>query len=161
MANWKVTSGVDAWNAHKNWFAEHKGDYTEVLRDMIEFGAQTPADLYAHLEGRRREFRYQLDTLLSRVDMLLCPVMPEPVSTLAQYNTALLDDAESQETMAYTLPFTFSGHPALTLPGEWPTDGSMPIGHQLIGRSMGELDLLRAGLVYQRASTWVDVHPEL
>ena len=161
LANWKVTSGVDAWNAHKSWFAEHKDDYTEVLRDMIEFGAQTPADLYAQLEGRRREFRFQLDTLLCEVDMLLCPVMPEPVPSWDKYNTALIDEGDSRDTMAYTAPFTFSGHPSLTLPGEWSDDGAMPIAHQLIGRSMGELDLLTVGLAYQQASTWEDVHPEL
>ena len=96
--------------------------------------------------------------------LLLCcyaPIMPEPLLTWDQYNSALIDEGDSRNTMAYTAPFTFSGHPSLTLPGEWPDDSSMPIAHQLIGRSMNELDLLRVGLVFQRASIWMDVHPEL
>jgi amidase len=46
-----------------------------------------------------------------------------------------------------------SGHPTLTLPGGKTAEG-LPVGFQIVGRTMDEAMLLRAGYAFQKVTDW-------
>ena len=60
----------------------------------------------------------------------------------------------------YTHPFNLTGHPALTLPCGWATDG-LPIGLQIVGRRLADETVLRAAALFEAAHPWAHKRPNL
>ena len=52
-----------------------------------------------------------------------------------------------------TLPFNYSGHPALSAPCGFSSE-KLPIGLQLVGKPFDEATLLRVAHQYQLATDW-------
>ena len=59
----------------------------------------------------------------------------------------------------FTLPFNYSGHPALSMPCGFSGD-NLPIGLQLVGKPFDEATILRAAHQYQLVSDWHTRRPE-
>jgi aspartyl-tRNA(Asn)/glutamyl-tRNA(Gln) amidotransferase subunit A len=49
----------------------------------------------------------------------------------------------------YTSPFNLTGQPAATVCAGIASDG-MPVGLQIVGRALGEYDVVRAAAAYER-----------
>jgi Asp-tRNA(Asn)/Glu-tRNA(Gln) amidotransferase A subunit family amidase len=54
--------------------------------------------------------------------------------------------------------FDMSGHPTLTMPNGFTTNG-LPLSFQFVGRQLDESLLVRAGYAYQQATDWHRRHP--
>lgn len=76
----------------------------------------------------------ELSALLSEVDCVITPSTPAPAP----------EGLGSTGDWTYNLPFSSSGHPALTIPVSLSTAG-LPIGVQLAARHGGEELLFRCG----------------
>ena len=50
----------------------------------------------------------------------------------------------------YTYPFNLTGQPAATVCAGIAADG-MPVGLQIVGRALGEADVVRAAAAYERS----------
>lgn len=55
--------------------------------------------------------------------------------------------------MTFTVPFSFSGQPAISLPLYWRREG-LPLGSQFVGRIGGEATLLRLAGLIEEALPW-------
>ena len=53
----------------------------------------------------------------------------------------------------FTVPFNFTGHPTITMPGGF-DDNSVPIGFQLVAPHLAEARLVSVGRGYQAATDW-------
>jgi len=53
------------------------------------------------------------------------------------------------EFVTFTAPFDYSGHPTITLPSGRVTAENVPLAFQLVGRPLGEPDLIRAGSAFE------------
>ena len=95
-----------------------------------------PAVEYLRAQRSRTVLMRQMAEIMSSVDMFLSPTV----------GTSL--------TIA-----NLTGHPGLALKAGF-VDG-MPVGVMLTGRLYDEATLLRAGLAYERAHQWRDMHPTL
>jgi amidase len=84
---------------------------------------------------------------------LIVPVMNAAAPTLAELAAAGREPAAVEARLRFTAPFDMSGHPTLTLPGGKTSDG-LPVGFQIVGRSMDEALILRAGYAFQQATSW-------
>lgn len=98
-------------------------DVAARLKNAASTGVQ---DL-AEAEQVRRDFRAEVDAMLTRYSVLVMPTLPNFPLRLAD---ALAGKTDIRST-ALVRPFNLSGHPALTLPLE--IDGQ-PAGIQLVGR---------------------------
>lgn len=148
VQGWGITCGVETALAHAQHYPARRADYGPVLARLIDSGIATPATAYATLESARERFRADLEALLHRVDAIAAPAMvfaPPKVSQMA----ALLAGGVA-DFITFTAPFNYSGHPTITLPSGFNTDG-LPMSFQLIGRWLGEPTLIRAGHAYERA----------
>ena len=83
-------------------------------------------------------------------DVLVSPVALEPAWTLGE-------DAQSKTGM-FAAPFSFTGQPAIVIPGGWTNDGR-PVGVQLVGRTGSDELLLDLALDLQARLGWVHKHP--
>jgi len=150
---WAITCGVEAAIAHAELFEKAPDDYGHALRALIELGRGIPARTYAELHLARLAFAGAMARLHHEVDLIALPALPMPTPTLA-----LLDQANNNPEIVggmlrFTAAFDYSGQPCLTLPGGLDEDG-LPIGFQLIGPVLGDAEVLRAGIAFQRATDW-------
>lgn len=111
--------------------------------------------LYAKAQNARPEFVKAYDQALSEVDVL---VMPTTVTQAPRFEpitdrTAALEYSLSSSTKLNatnnTLPFNFTGHPALAIPTE--KRNGLPVSIQLVGRMFEDDLLLRVGQAYTDA----------
>lgn len=83
-------------------------------------------------------------------DILVSPVTLEPA-------WALGEDAPIRTGM-YAAPFSFTGQPAVVIPGSWTQDGR-PVGVQLVGRAGSDETLLDIALDLQQRLGWLQRRP--
>ena len=124
------------------------GDKVAVsLRESIERGAQWSAVDWVNALGQRTAVYRRVNALLQRFDFLLSPTLSRPA-------LAVDHDAFKPITIAgeeagtirgawypYLWPFNLSGHPAISLPCGWSSDG-LPIGLQIVGPWYGDRRVL-------------------
>jgi aspartyl-tRNA(Asn)/glutamyl-tRNA(Gln) amidotransferase subunit A len=111
---------------------------------------------YGQAQKVRTLVRQDFERAFERVDVLVAPTTPgvafkhgDKADPLAMY----MNDV-------YTIPASMTGLPAVSVPCGFSTAG-LPIGLQLIGRSLDEATLLRVAHAYEQATPWRDRQPEL
>ncbi len=89
------------------------------------------------------------------VDLVFAPSSPFPAFPFGE---KVADPLAMYQADVCTLPASLAGLPAISVPCGFTGDG-LPIGMQLIGRSMAEADLLGAAEAYQQATPWIESIP--
>jgi amidase len=126
--------GAETWAAFGHLIGCEKLG-TDVRTRLLASRAISSAEVAA-AESVRRIFRAELDEVLSQVDALALPTLPDLPLSLA----AAADVRAALHSSLFVRPFNLSGHPALSLP--LTVQGS-PAGLQLVGRA-GEDEALCA-----------------
>jgi aspartyl-tRNA(Asn)/glutamyl-tRNA(Gln) amidotransferase subunit A len=117
------------------------------LRESIERGAQWTAVDWVNALGQRTAMYRRVHGWLQRFDFLVSPALSRPALPVDH-------DAFRPITIAgqvagsirgawypYLWPFNLSGHPAVSLPCGWSSDG-LPIGLQIVGPWYGDRRVL-------------------
>ncbi len=108
------------------------------LRASIEQGARWSAVDWADALARRTVLYRRVHSLFSRFDFLVSPTLSRPALALDHDPHAPISiGGEAAGSIRgawypYTWPFNLSGHPAISLPCGWSSDG-LPIGLQIVG----------------------------
>ena len=113
-------------------YEQGRDSLSALLRAQIERGRATPASLCDRALQERTVLADAFDALFDSVDDILTP---------ATLGTAPLGLDATGDPVMCTL-WTFTGHPAITLPLLQGANG-LPIGVQLVGRRGGDAQLLR------------------
>lgn len=147
--DWGITCGVECARAHAAYYPAQKEKYGPVLAGLIDLGLAVPAAKYAELETLRNTFRGKLDDLLGDVNMLITPCMTSAAPTVAEMDQSVANEDSRAAFINFTAPFDYSGHPTLTLPAGL-NGQNLPLSFQLVGRHLGESQLIRTGLLLER-----------
>jgi len=114
--------------------------------------------------ARTRLFR-AIQALFDRYDVLVTPTMTRtalPVEFDAANDEVEVDGVQygitRQGWTAYQYPFNLTGHPALSLPSGFGTDG-LPTAVQIVGKWGAETDVLRLGALLEQARPWAQHRP--
>ena len=108
------------------------------LRESVERGARWTGADYASALARRTVVFRRVQTLLERFDVLVSPTLSRPALDADHdaHAPIVIDGREAGSIRGawypYTFPFNLSGHPAISLPCGWSSDG-LPIGLQIVG----------------------------
>jgi amidase len=153
VRDWIPFCGVEAAVAHEATYPSRAAEYGPLLAGLLEAGRSLDGRAVAKMLLHREAFRNQLNALFRDVDLLIVPVMNAAAPTLAELAAAGREPAAVEARLRFTAPFDMSGHPTLTLPGGKTKDG-LPVGFQIVGRSMEEAVILRAGHAFQQATSW-------
>jgi aspartyl-tRNA(Asn)/glutamyl-tRNA(Gln) amidotransferase subunit A len=128
--------------------AENQERLLPYLRDWMEAATElTGMELFndfSQMEAISIAARDAIDGF----DHLLCPVAPVPTFS-ADLPSPAADPSRALEHIAYTVTFSISGHPAVSVPWTTATDGR-PIGIQLVGRRFADVPVLALGAACER-----------
>lgn len=159
VEDWFKVCGVQTAHAHRTWFDERAENYGAALKDLILLGRSVTGDEYQELILRRLDFQGQVTAALSNVDAMLLPGLPFAAPPAA--DMVEMDDRKVTDIHKFTVPFTMSQLPTLSMPGGFAADPKLPVAIQLVGSAFRERDLVQLGAAYQRHTDWHLQHPEL
>jgi Asp-tRNA(Asn)/Glu-tRNA(Gln) amidotransferase A subunit family amidase len=136
-----VIMAVEAAEYHAARLDRHPDDYPPKIRQLIDSGRSTPAVAYRHARVFRDDLEEQItDTLPGRV--FLTPA-----------TTGLPPGPETTGDPAFNSPWSFTGHPTVSVPAGWSPDG-LPYAVQLVGPPGCEDDLLAAAAWCETVLGW-------
>ena len=117
------------------------------LRESIERGARWSAADWANALAQRTTVYRRVRALFERFDFLLSPTLARPPLAVDHdpYEPITIGSESAGSIRGawypYLWPFNLSGHPAVSLPCGWSSDG-LPIGLQIVGPWYGDRRVL-------------------
>lgn len=138
---------VEAAEYHLERLHTHPEIFSPDVRASLTNGLNVPVLEYARARQLQLIMRQQFEAFFQEFDLLLTPTTTVPAFRY--------DDVEAGQCSlsACTSAWNFTGLPALSLPCGFTSDG-LPIGLQICGPAWAETALLRAGYLYEQATTW-------
>jgi aspartyl-tRNA(Asn)/glutamyl-tRNA(Gln) amidotransferase subunit A len=100
----------------------------------------------------RYALRERVRTFFESYDILLTPVSPVSSINTGKNIPDHLLDRNLVSWVFYTYPFNLTGQPALTIPGGIDAEG-MPVGIQLVGRTLREVDIIAAASAFEKENS--------
>jgi aspartyl-tRNA(Asn)/glutamyl-tRNA(Gln) amidotransferase subunit A len=131
--------------------------FVETHRDLLDpavaevLDAALSQDMRSYYEKvfERYAFRDKVRAFFETYDLLLSPVLPITSLDTGKNIPDHLQDRNLVSWVYYTYPFNLTGQPAATVCAGIAGDG-MPVGLQIVGRALGEYDLVRAAAAFER-----------
>ena len=111
---------------------------------------------YGQAQKVRTLVRRDFERAFARVDVLAAPTTP----SVAFRHGDKADPLAMYMNDVYTIPASMTGLPAISVPCGFNASG-LPIGLQLIGRSLDEPTLLRVAHAYEQATPWHTKRPSV
>ncbi|MDP6452667.1 MAG: amidase [SAR202 cluster bacterium] len=127
----RVLMTVEGAAVHQDWFNARADEYSPNIRGVVEDGREVSAVTYVQAKRVQDRFRRDVADALRSYDVLLTPSTPTPAPR----------DLTTTGDPSFQSPFTFSGHPTITLPSGLSEDG-LPLGAQLAAPYFADETLL-------------------
>jgi aspartyl-tRNA(Asn)/glutamyl-tRNA(Gln) amidotransferase subunit A len=121
--------------AHMAKFADR---VAKSLRESVERGAAWSAVDHVNALGQRTVVYRRVHALFQHFDVLLSPTISRPALPVDHdaFAPITIEGEEAGSIRGawypYLFPFNLSGHPAVSIPAGWSSDG-LPIGLQIVG----------------------------
>lgn len=152
---------AEAGAYHAPWLAERAADYGLDVRLRLELGQLLPARYYILAQRLRSALCRELHAVMQRVDVVALPTTPVPAPRIGQARWAYPDGLEEpvvEALIRWTAPWNVTGQPAVSLPCGLTARG-LPVGLQLVGRPLGEGELLRVAAAFEAQAGFVPLPP--
>ena len=143
----------EAYAIHEARLKTQPNDYAESVRNTLRAGAFYSAADYVQAQRVRTLFQQRFDQVMAGVDALVTPTMERTAERFHEY-----DPARAVAKSVLTRPFSFSGHPSISICCGFSADG-LPIGLQIAGRAFDEPMVLRIAHAYERNTPWHEKRP--
>ena len=158
---------------HLMWNAHYAGNYAPFLEKFrarmdpglvaaLEDGRRYTAEAYVEMRGRKHAYCDAVRALFDTYDLLLTPTV-----SVAAFEVGRLNPAHFPQHVwdwfpwaGFSYPFNFTGQPAATVPTGFTASG-MPVGLQIVGRRLADLQVLQASAAFEEARPWVAKRPTL
>jgi aspartyl-tRNA(Asn)/glutamyl-tRNA(Gln) amidotransferase subunit A len=149
---------VEAYGYHAEYLEEKRELYTTSTLERIVGGADVPAADYAEVLYQLKLGRKAIAGVFEDVDVLITPTLAQlPVSIEAALESPL---EITQILIRNPAPFNYYGIPTISIPCGFSREG-LPIGLQISGRALGEVQVLALAHAFEQATDWHDRTPSL
>ena len=158
---------------HLMWNSHYAGNYGSVLKEFrsrmdpglvaaIEDGRRYTAEAYVEMRGRKNGYCDAVRALFDTYDLLLTPTVSVTAFEVGRLNPAHFPQHvwDWFPWAGFSYPFNFTGQPAATVPAGF-TPSGMPVGLQIVGRRLADLQVLQASAAFEQARPWAQKRPAL
>jgi aspartyl-tRNA(Asn)/glutamyl-tRNA(Gln) amidotransferase subunit A len=121
-----------------------------AVAEVLENALSQDMRSYYEKVFERYAFREQARLFFEKYDVLVSPVLPVTSLDVGLNIPERLSDRNLVSWIYYTYPFNLTGQPAGTVCAGLDAD-NMPVGLQIVGRAMGEYDVVRLASAYERS----------
>ncbi|MHB2205387.1 amidase family protein [Methylobacterium sp. CM6257] len=121
-----------------------------AVADVLDGALAQEMRAYYETVFARYALRDRMVSFFTHYDVLLSPTLPISSLEAGRNIPEGLDDRSLVSWVFYTYPFNLTGQPAASVCAGLTSDG-MPVGLQIVGRSLSEADVLRACAAIERA----------
>ena len=155
------------WNARfRDLLPQWGNRFSPTLVKQMELGKDTTGEAVGRaLLGRTRLFQ-KVQGWFDRYDIIVSPTLAR---TAIPIEEKLFEPIEIEGMKAgtvrkawypYTHPFNLTGHPAISLPCGFHSDG-LPVGIQFAGRRSEDARVLKVAALFEQARPWSHRRPEI
>ncbi|MEZ0071828.1 amidase [Planotetraspora sp. GP83] len=153
-----LSDAEDAFRIYRSWYyALNYGDLTEVGPNVawnVEQGRKVTGEDLARAERLRTGLFHRMNAFFGDYEFLVAPVSqvpPFPVDDpyVLEINGRRMPDYLAWMRSCYWVSVLHA--PAMSIPAGF-TPGGLPVGVQIIGRPWADLDVLRLGHAFERAT---------
>jgi aspartyl-tRNA(Asn)/glutamyl-tRNA(Gln) amidotransferase subunit A len=131
-------------------FVETKRELLDpAVAEVLDLALSQDMRAYYEKVFERYALRDKIRVFFETYDLLLSPVLPVSSLDVGKNIPDHLRDRNLVSWVYYTYPFNLTGQPAATVCAGIASDG-MPVGLQIVGRALGEYDVVRAAAAYER-----------
>lgn len=158
---------IDLWMAEfyagvgtrlKKTLTEQRELIDPVVASVLDKALDQTIDEYYGRVFARYEFREQVRQFFEKFDLLMTPTTPVVAFDLGRDVPPELGDANIVSWVAYTYPFNLCGLPAASVPCGF-TQAGLPVGLHVVGKALGETDILCAAAAFEALHPWADKKP--
>jgi aspartyl-tRNA(Asn)/glutamyl-tRNA(Gln) amidotransferase subunit A len=145
----------EASSFHQPYLDKFAARYGDEIRPLLQAGLFLPAVDYLKAQRARRLIRQAWTKVFEPIDALVSPTTPVVATSFGQQSVDVAGGPKAlvRAYLDLTLPFNFTGQPALSVPCGFSKSG-LPIGMQLVGKPFEESKLLRIAHQYQQETDW-------
>lgn len=145
-----IIDTAETTTVHQRYLRERPADYGPEVRFLLECGALPSAVDYLTAQQIRERIRDQFRATFRQVDVIVAPTIPLQVPKIGDQLAALngVDVDIISNVIRLVGPANLVGLPSLSLPCG--LAGGMPAGLQVIGKPLGEQDVLNVGLAFEQ-----------
>jgi aspartyl-tRNA(Asn)/glutamyl-tRNA(Gln) amidotransferase subunit A len=144
--------------------AEHGDVLSEAFVKQVALATNVSGVAYQEAMFARTALFRRVQSLLARGHLLAMPTITRTALPIDQdlFGTIEIDgrhfDSVRPHWFPWTMPFNMTGHPAISLPCGFGSDG-LPIGLQLVGRFRADAELLRASALFEASRDLLSRRP--
>jgi aspartyl-tRNA(Asn)/glutamyl-tRNA(Gln) amidotransferase subunit A len=120
-----------------------------AVADVLDAALAQEMRSYYETVFARYALRDRMVGFFTRYDVLLSPTLPVSSLEAGRNIPEGLEDRSLVSWAFYTYPFNLTGQPAASVCAGIASDG-MPVGLQIVGRTLGEADVVRAAAAVER-----------
>ncbi len=143
--------GAEAYAYHAELLEQRRDLYGPSTLARIEPGAEVSTADYVRTQYKLKLVRKAIAQVFDDVDLLVTPTLPRLPIRIDEAREAPL---EATRILARnTSPFNQYGIPAISVPCGFSREG-LPIGLQISGPALGEMDVLALAHAYEQATDW-------
>jgi aspartyl-tRNA(Asn)/glutamyl-tRNA(Gln) amidotransferase subunit A len=118
---------------------------------------------FAEAVTARKELASDVARLFGGYDLLLTPTLPVPALPVVLPDEVSIDGIRVADVPRLLQPFVcafnLTGNPAASIPCGVTESTDLPVGLQIVGGHLGDLDVINASLAYELARPWQRIAP--
>src|SRR5262245_36722209 len=155
------------WNARfRNLLPQWRDRLSPTLVRQMELGRDITGEAVGRALLARTQLYRKVERWFIRFDVILTPTLARTAIPIEERLFEPIEiegrkvDTVRKAWYPYTHPFNLTGHPAISLPCGFHSDG-LPVAIQLVGRRGEDARLLRVAALYEQARPWAERRPSL
>jgi Asp-tRNA(Asn)/Glu-tRNA(Gln) amidotransferase A subunit family amidase len=162
VLNAALVDGVAA-QTDVDYLGEDRAAASEAFVALAEAGTDRSALSYKRAERVRTRAYDAMGSLFDEYDLFVTPTLCVPAVENDPPDTVgpSTVDGEAVDPLigwALTYPFNMTGHPVASVPVAG-SDGTAPIGIQVVGRHRADHDVLAASAAFEAERPWTSAYP--
>lgn len=149
-------------SVHLKTYSNQMNKIGNQARKTIEDGLRVKGVDYVKAHQKRTRFNRDFDKIWKRFDVLVGPTERITAPTIEDASYSKLGEPKKRFPALSSLVklFNTTGSPAITVPCGFTSTG-MPVGMQVVGRSMEDSRVLQVAQAYENVTKWHTLQPSI